>query len=94
MTTPYTDFGKCRELGWKIYNEKIKDLVEPQETGKLLVIDVTTEDYVVGRSLGCVTQELLDRRPDAIVYTIRIGHPAVYRLPGMRLTSKEQTSND
>ena len=34
MTTPETDFEKTRELGWKIYNEKIKHLVEPQEKGK------------------------------------------------------------
>ena len=42
MTTPETDFEKTRELGWRIYNEKIKPLVEPQEKGKFLVIDVAS----------------------------------------------------
>ena len=84
MTTPHIDFDKIEELGWKIYDEKIKRLVEPQGKGKFLVIDVTTGDYAVGSDLGYVTQDLLDRRPEAAVYTIRIGYPTVFKIPRMR----------
>ena len=84
MTAPEIDFDKCRELGWKIYNTKIKHLVEPQEKGKFLVIDVTTGDYIIGPDLGYATQELLDNRPDAAIYTIRVGYPTVFRIPRVR----------
>ena len=84
MTTPEIDFDKCRELGWKIYNAKIKRLVEPQEKGKFLVIDVTTGDYAVNSDLILAEDELEVRRPNGIVYTIRIGYPAVFKIPRMR----------
>ena len=84
MTTPETDFEKTRELGWKIYNEKIKHLVEPQEKGKFLVIDVETGDYAISRDLILAEDELEARRPNGVVYTIRIGYPAVFKIPRMR----------
>ena len=71
--------------GKEIYETKIKRLVDPQEKGKLLVLDINTGDYVTGRDLGYITHELRERHPDAIIHTVRIGHPAVYRLPGPRI---------
>ena len=73
------------ELGKKIYDTKIKRLVDPQEKGKFLVLDITTEDYAIGRDLGYTTQELRERHPDAVIHTGRIGHPAVYRLLSPRI---------
>ena len=84
MTTPDIDFEKRRELGWEIYNEKIKHLVEPREKGKFLVIDVMTGDYAVNSDLILAEDELEVRRPNGIVYTIRIGYPAVFKIPRMR----------
>ena len=84
MTTPEIDFDKCRELGWEIYNTKIKQLVEPQEKGKFLVIDVMTGDYAINSDLILAEDELEARRPDGVVYTIRIGYPAVFKIPRMR----------
>ena len=85
MTTPEIDFEKTRELGWKLYNAKIKHLVEPQEKGKFLVIDVMTGDYAINLDLILAEDELEARRPDGVVYTIRIGYPAPFRLPSMRI---------
>lgn len=84
MTTPEIDFEQCRELGWKIYNSKIKRLVEPQEKGKFLVIDVVTGDYAINRDLIAAEDELAARQPDGVVYTIRIGYPAVFKIPRMQ----------
>lgn len=84
MTTPESDFKKVRELGWKIYNEKIKRQVEPQEKGKFLVIDVLTGDYAVNSDLILAEVELESRQPDGAVYTMRIGYSAVYKIPRVR----------
>ncbi len=89
MTTPEKDFEKRRELGWKIYNEKIKDLVEPQEKGKFLVIDVATGDYVVNRDLTVAEDELEARQPDGVFYIMRVGHRAPFRLPSMKIRYNE-----
>ena len=75
---------KDYERGQKLYETKIKPLVDPQEKGKLLVLDITTEDYVIGRDLGYITRELLDLHPDAITHTVRIGYPGVYKIPRLR----------
>ena len=75
---------KDYELGKKIYETKIKPFVDPKQKGKLLVLDIKTEDYVIGQDLGYTTEELLARHPDAILHTVRIGHPAVYKIPRMR----------
>lgn len=81
---------KNRAIGKEIYETKIKPLVDPQKKGNFLVLDITTEDYVVGSDLGYVTQELRERRPDAVIHTVRIGHPAVYRLLGPRILRKTE----
>ena len=84
MTMPDIDFEKRRELGWKIYDEKIKHLVGPQEKGKFLVIDVTTGDYASDHDRIRAEDELESRRPEGVVYTIRIGYSAVFKIPRMR----------
>ena len=80
MTTPEIDFDKCRELGWNIYNEKIKHLVEPKEKGKFLVIDVATGDYVVNHDLILAEDELEARQPDGVFYIMRIGYRAPFHM--------------
>ena len=73
------------EKGKEIYETKIKPLVDPREKGKLLVLDIMTEDYVIGRDLGYITEELRERRPDAVIHTVRVGYPAVYHLRSPRI---------
>jgi len=87
MTNPAISEEAYRnyEKGKEIYEMKIKPLVDPQEKGKFLVLDITTEDYAIGRDLGYTTQELRERRPDAVIHTVRIGYPAVYRLLSPRI---------
>ena len=82
MTTPAIDDDarKNHALGKEIYEAKIKHLVEPQEKGKFLVLDIATGDYAIGPDLGYTTQELRHRRPGAVMHTVKIGYPAVFRL--------------
>ena len=82
MSSPTIDdeAKKNYAKGKEIYETKIKHLVDPQEKGKFLVLDITTGDYVIGPDLGYATQDLLVRHPDAVIHTVRVGHPAVYRL--------------
>ena len=45
MTSQTHSRGEVSALGESIYREKIRSLVEPQEHGKFVVIDVETGDY-------------------------------------------------
>ena len=85
MTISDAEYQKRRELGWKIYEEKIKHLVEPQDHGKFLVLDVITGDYSVNLDLILAEDELKSRQPEGAFYIFRVGHRAPFRLPSIKI---------
>ena len=74
--------GEISRRGKEIYQKKIKHLVEPQETGKFIVIDVESGDYEVDEEATIASDRLQERRPDAIGYLGRVGYRAAYSLGG------------
>ena len=72
--------------GEVIYREKIRSLVEPQERGKFVVIDVETGDYELDTNDATATKRLQKRRPDAVIYGMRVGYRAAYSFGGRGLT--------
>ena len=85
MTAKMMDDAERKAAGKAIYETRIRPLVEPQEKGKYLVLDIATGDYAIHPyRLGQATADLLARRPDAVVYSVRIGYPTVYRFRSPR----------
>lgn len=72
--------------GEAIYREQIRSLVEATEKGKFAIIDIETGDYEIDTRDATATLKLLERRPNAITYAVRIGYSAAYRIGGRRLT--------
>ena len=73
--------------GRAIYMEKIRPLVYPQETGKIVVIDVSTGDYEMTanpRDEVPARMRLLERRPDAEIWRKRVGFQTVHAFGGLR----------
>lgn len=77
------------ERGERIYEQQIKERVEPGEKGKFVIIDIETGDYEIDRSDLAATKRALARRPDAILYGMRIGYPTAYKL-GVRFAAGSQ----
>ena len=46
--------------------------------GYFLSVDLDSEDWELDERLICAASRLLERRPDADVYTVRIGYPAAF----------------
>ena len=67
-------------VGRAIYDEKIRHKVEPAEKGKVVVIDVNSSDYEIDVDDAVALFRLLERRPDAITWAERIGHPTMYSM--------------
>ncbi len=68
---------KTKALAWY---EPLRSVIEVSANeGKLLSIDVETGNYAIGddRSLDA-PHSLREKNPDARIYTLRIGHRAVY----------------
>ena len=76
---PYANYTskEVASRGEAIYNQEIRDRVEPTHKGKFLVIDVemNADDLVA-------TKRLLAKHPSAVVYGLQIGFPTAYRIGG------------
>lgn len=68
--------------GEEIYEQQIRTHVELGNKGKFVVIDIETGAYEVDEDDLQATKRALAKRPDAILYGLRIGYPAAYTLGG------------
>ena len=74
--------GKFPVWASAIYQKKIKHLVEPQENGKFIVIDVESGDYEIDEQDVVASSRLRERRPNAVTYGVLIGYRVAYSLGG------------
>lgn len=80
--------GEVALLGEAIYREHVQKLVNPAQKGSFVVIDVESGDHEVDPSDGVATRRLLERRPSAVTYAIRVGYLAAYDHLGELLASR------
>ena len=74
-------------LGNEIYKRDIRRLVESDHHGKIVSIDVDSGDYAIGGSVVAAAGELRARRPDAHVWSVRVGYSALHHFGGRPLRS-------
>jgi hypothetical protein len=53
--------------------------------GHFLIVDILSGDYEIDEEDLAASNRLLARRPNGVLYGLRIGYPAAYRLGGYRL---------
>lgn len=66
--------------GREIYERKIRAKVEPEHEGEFLAVDITDGSYEVGESDVEVSEAALRKNPEAVLYLMRIGRTAAYRI--------------
>lgn len=64
--------------GQAIYEDSIRHLVDPQHKGKFVVIDIYSGDYEIHERDADATRKLLERRPDAMTWAVRVGYATAY----------------
>ena len=89
----YTKKEIC-DRGEEIYQEQIQSLVEPQEKGKFVVIDIESGDYEIDREHVTASKRLRERRPDSVRYAGRVGFPTAYRSISIRIGERRQGQRD
>ena len=62
---------------------------EEMERGSVVVIDVDSGDNEIDPDDADATTRLTARRPGAVTYAVRVGHPAEYRM-GARFSYRAQ----
>lgn len=75
------------ERGEAIYEQEIRDHVEGESKGKYLVLDIESGEYEIDQDDLVATKRMMARCPDAVLYGLRIGYPAAYRLGGFSKVS-------
>lgn len=69
-------------IGEEIYHKDIRSLVMPQHKGKFLILDIESGDYEVGQDDLLAERQLRKRRPNSVLYGMRIGYTSAYTLAG------------
>jgi hypothetical protein len=72
--------GEIMKKGRDIYNRLIRTAAESANIGRLVAIDVDSEEYEIGDNSSELTKRLLARRPAAWIAVMRIGGGAVHRI--------------
>ena len=77
-------------LGDEIYERDIRPQVEEDRHGEIVSIDVDSGCWAIGNDLLAAAGRLRAHRPEAInVWSLRIGHRAVYKFGGGSLRMPE-----
>ena len=74
------------ELAWRAHQlyKKLRPTVETEENiGKIIVMDVDSEDYEIEDRGFELTRQLQKRHPQSRLYSIRIGYKAVAAIGGI-----------
>lgn len=66
--------------GQAIYERALRAQLEPHHQGEVVAIDINTEAHEVAGDVLAACEKLLARVPDAEIWVVRIGQPAVYHL--------------
>lgn len=70
------------ERGEDIYNREIRAKVESECNGKYLVLDIDSGEYEIDQHDLTATKRMMAKRPNAVLYGLRIRYVAAYRLGG------------
>jgi hypothetical protein len=71
---------RIAELGDEIYRNKLPQLLEEGNRGKILAVDVGSGEYAIDRTALAASDALRKRNPNAVAYCVRIGERTLRRI--------------
>lgn len=78
--------GDISRRGTELYEKHIRPLVERENSGKYLVLDIETGEYEIDEDHLAASNRAAAKRPNALLFTLRIGYPV-----GGRIGSRSRT---
>ena len=67
------------QRGTELYETQIRPQVETAHHGQIIAIDIETGAFEIAKNTMLASDRLLEKYPDAQIWCIRIGYPAVHR---------------
>ena len=77
-------YEEQKRRGEAIYDSRIRHLITPEDEGKFALVDVLTGDYEVAKRSVEARIKLRQRRPAAVIHTMRRHKTYVVRLRSPR----------
>ena len=68
--------------GDELYERNVRAQVEAGNRGRVVAIDVETGAYAVDDTALAAAHRLCAQYPDAEIWFVRVGHPALHRIGG------------
>ena len=65
--------------GQAIYESRVRSLVEAGNPGRIVAIDIDSDEFELGESTLEASMKLLARVPEAQIWCVRIGQDFVHR---------------
>ena len=69
-------------IGEEVYRRDIRSQVLPEHKGKFLVLDIESGDYEIDSNDLSAEEILRARRPNGVLFGLRIGYTSAYTLAG------------
>jgi hypothetical protein len=66
----------------ELYERSVCEMVEPGHDGRFLALDVSSGDHEVADEALSATVRLRERKPDAVLYLMRVSRPVAFRMRG------------
>jgi hypothetical protein len=70
------------ENGQRLYDERLRELLEPEHTGEFVAIEPNTGHYFLGDSDLTALRAGRQALPDKLFYLLRVGSDAAYHVGG------------
>ena len=80
MSHPRYTSEEIARRGQALYEERLRAEVDARDRGKFLVLDIETGEYELDVDELAALQRAKRKNPDAVLYILRVGYPAAYRI--------------
>lgn len=82
MDTKEYPASEIVEKGTRIYEERLRDVLEPAHLGEFVVIDIETGEYEVDKDYLAASDRAAAKRAGAPLYATRVGSRYFARIGG------------
>jgi hypothetical protein len=80
MAHPRYSSDEIVERGQALYDQRIREQVEPRYTGKFLVLDIETGEFEIDADSVAALERATAKHPDPALYLLRVGFPTAVSL--------------
>jgi hypothetical protein len=78
------------EEGERFYTERLRNALEPEQTGRFVAIEPETGRYFMGKDGSDALVAAHEAMPDGLFYLKRIGYEFTHRMGGRALRWREE----